>query len=510
MSRGARGKRYNDEQKLNTKKVVAVVIAILVVIMFVLGIKEILKDRPKTNEKVFPLAYFTSYTNGKWGVIDSKGNTIIGQNYDEMIIIPDNTKPVFIVTENVDYAANTYSTKAINEKGEKVFQDYSKVEVIYNNDENNNLWYEENVLKVQKDGKYGLINLDGKELLPCTYDEINVILGTKSVYVTVLNNEKGLVDSKGNVIIENKYTEITSLTDKYENGFIVKNEQGKYGIIKYDKTVGLEEKYDEIKNVYGNSMYVVKEANTWKIVNSEGESFLENKFEDVKEINTENVTIKAQGKYGVVNLQGEEQIPAEYDELSYAFLNYYIAKKDEKYGIITATNEPALDFNYNYIKYMSNAGIIQAETENLESILLDKDLTVKTSGIITEINQDKNYIRLRKNGEYLYYNFKLEEKTNAEILGANTIFLSKKDGKYGYVNEKGIVVVDYIYEDATEQNKYGYAAVKQNGKWGSIDSKGKVVKQCELTLENSLLINFIADWHLASDLNANYYVRGEK
>ena len=47
--RRSRGKRYDNERKLNIKKVIAVIIAILVIIMFVVGIKEILKDRPKTN-----------------------------------------------------------------------------------------------------------------------------------------------------------------------------------------------------------------------------------------------------------------------------------------------------------------------------------------------------------------------------------------------------------------------------------------------------------------------------
>ena len=49
MSRGARAKRYNDEPRLNIKKVVAVLIAILVVLMFVVGIRELIKDKPKTN-----------------------------------------------------------------------------------------------------------------------------------------------------------------------------------------------------------------------------------------------------------------------------------------------------------------------------------------------------------------------------------------------------------------------------------------------------------------------------
>ena len=50
----------------------------------------------------------------------------------------------------------------------------------------------------------------------------------------------------------------------------------------------------------------------------------------------------------------------------------------------------------------------------------------------------------------------------------NKIFVSQKDGKYGFVDNKNSQVVDYIYDDATEINEYGYAAVKKDGLWGSI------------------------------------------
>ena len=506
MSRN-KARRYNGEKKLNIKKVIAVIIAILVVAMFVIGIKELLKERPKTNEKSFSLAYYTIYENEKWGVIDTKGNVIIQPSYEEMIVIPDNTKSVFICVENVNYENGTYETKVINEKNQEIFTTYDKVEAIYNYDEDNNLMYEKNVLKVQKDGKYGLINLEGKEVLACTKDNIEELKGTQSVFITTLSEKKGIVDSFGKEIIENKYTEISSLTDKYENGFIVKSETGKYGIINYDKSVALEEKYDEIKNIYGNKMYVVKEADIWKVTNSSGESFIENKFEDVKSIDTDNIIIKQNGKYGVVNTKSEEKIPTSYDDLTYAFSNYYIAKKDNKYGIITIDNETKLEFNYNYISYHTEADFIQAETQDMKSELLDRNLQVKAIGLITEINEDKNYIRIRDNEEYKYYNFKLEEKINTEILATNTIFLSKKDGKYGYVNEKGIVVVDYQYEDATEQNKYGYVAVKKDGKWGCLDAKGQVVVEPKYTLENTFVVDFISKWHLASDINANYYTK---
>ena len=85
------------------------------------------------------------------------------------------------------------------------------------------------------------------------------------------------------------------------------------------------------------------------------------------------------------------------------------------------------------------------------------------------------------------------------------MFLSKKNGKYGYINEAGEVVVDYIYDDATEQNKFGYVAVQKNGKWGSIDSEGEVVIKPTYELDNNIIINFIGKWHLGEDLNMNYY-----
>ena len=54
----SRGKRYsNDDRKLNLKKVFAVVIAIVVMIMFVIAMKQILKEKPKTNLPLHIMQY---------------------------------------------------------------------------------------------------------------------------------------------------------------------------------------------------------------------------------------------------------------------------------------------------------------------------------------------------------------------------------------------------------------------------------------------------------------------
>ena len=115
------------------------------------------------------------------------------------------------------------------------------------------------------------------------------------------------------------------------------------------------------------------------------------------------------------------------------------------------------------------------------------------------------YIKMHINNEYKYYNFKFEEKKNTELLINNTLFLIKKDGKYGYTDKNGNIVVECKYDDATEQNEFGYASVKVNNLWGAIDYQGKIIVEPKYSLSNNLVVDFINSWHLGEDLNMNYY-----
>ena len=310
-----RGRRYEAGGELNIKKVIAVIIAIAVIIMVIVGLSKILNTKPKDNEKIISIDYFSVYTNGKWGVINSKGETIVEPTYEEMIQIPNKSKAVFICTYDVDYNTGKYKTKALNEKGQ-IFSQYELVEPIYNVDENNNLSTEDNILKVCNNGKYGIIDFNGKEIASCQYDEIYALDGVKNSIITVKDNKKGLIDTKGNVIIENDYKNIENLTSKYENGYVVQNTENKYGVINYNKKVALECKYDEIKKVYGDNSYVVKENSKLKIIDTTGNVYLENKYSDILAINDGNAIVKKDNKFGVVSKTGDQKVPVEYQQLS--------------------------------------------------------------------------------------------------------------------------------------------------------------------------------------------------
>ena len=493
-----RGRRYErGKQKLNFKKVIGAIIAIAVLIMIIVSIVNIVKDSGEKVE-VKNYTYYTAYENGKFGVINNEGTIVINPEYDEIISIPNNSKPIFICTYDVDDETGTYKTKALNEKREEILQGYDKIEAIDNFDSKQNIWYEDNVLRASKGGKYGLIDFEGKEILACDYDEIKALKGTKSNLLVKKAGNVGLVNEKGQTIIPVQYKEIKTLKEGYKNEYIVVNENNQYGLVSTSGNILIEPKYEDIKYLNSSTLFAVKESGVWKLINTEdGQIIIDGGYDDIKEAKTDSITIVKNGKYGVINTNKEEKITPTYEELKYAFSIYYIAKKDGKYGIINSENQEVIPFEYINMTYVENGSFIEADKSETETVIFDSNLGQKITGIISEINTEKGYIKVYANNEYKYYNFKFEEKNASDLLTTNSLFLSKKDGKYGYVDKSGKVVVDYIYEDGTEQNSCGFSAVKKDGVWGSINKIGAISKETSINLDNSIYIDFIGEWHLS-------------
>ena len=78
---------------------------------------------------------------------------------------------------------------------------------------------------------------------------------------------------------------------------------------------------------------------------------------------------------------------------------------------------------------------------------------------------------------------------------------------HGYENKDGERVVDCIYDDAKEQNEFGYCAVKKDGLWGVLKSDGTVLMQPKENLDEYLYVDFIDEWHRMNDLTLNAYTK---
>lgn len=504
----SKGRRYDGEQKLNLKKVFAVFATILIIILFIIGINLILKaDKDKVVSKNIELNYYTVFSNGNWGVINSSGDIIIEPTYPEMIIIPNKAKPFFICTYEVNYADGSYKTKIVNEKNEELLVGYESKSVILNYDENNNIWYDGNAVIAERQGRFGLVNLDGKEILPCEYESVTPLKGVKNSMLVKNDGKFGIVNSDGTIIVPIEFASVSALTADYKNGFLVKNAENKFGVIKSDGQVALECKYDDIKNIEDNNNYIVKENGIWKVLTADGTTFLEGKVDNAVAMNYGNVVINDNGKFGVISLQEEVTVPTTYESLTYMFEDKYAAKKDGKFGIINSKNETMVEFKYDDIAYNQTTDYLKAKKDDGNYDYMTRDFTIKlTSGEESVYN---TFISIKTGDDIKYYNYKLEEKSNKDVYTTNTLFVHKENGKYGFINKDGKVVVEAKYDDAREQNDCGFVAVKKDGKWGALDQYGNVAVEPKYELKNNAVIDFIGKWHVSVDTNANYYTDAE-
>jgi len=489
-----RGKRYDNEPKLNLKKVFGTIITLAVIVMIIVTINKILsKEASKINTG--KVTYYSAYVDGKWGVISSTGETIIDTIYDEMIAIPNPEKAVFVCVYEVNEETGEYKTKVINEKGENLFTEYDRVEVIDNYDSKQNIWYENNVLRTVKKGKYGLIDCEGNKLLGNEFEEITSLKSVEGNLLVKKDNQYGVVNTVGQIIVPIEYKNVAILKEGYKNEYIIVDANDNQGIISTSGTIIIEPMYNEIKYLNSTDVYAAKIDNKWNLVNKKGE-VLNNSYDDYTYSKGDYVIVKQGDKYGIITTAGEVKIEPTYQNLEYAFSVYYIAKINDKYGVINTDNTSVIATEYLNMTYWSDKEIIIADRTETETVLFDSNLTEKLTGIFV---YEENYIKARIDGIDKYYTYKFEEKETKDILTKNTLFVSKKDGKYGFVDSQGNVVVDYIYDEAKEQNQFGFAAVKLNGLWGAIDKGGKIVLEPQVNLDNNIYIDFIREWHLADE-----------
>ena len=493
-----RGRRYNNEPKLNIKKVIGVIVAIIVIIMFIIAIKDLLKSDSSSNNLV-STSYFLINEKNKWGVIDNNARIIIEPLYEEAIIIPNNKQDVFICAYNVNYDEGKYETKVLDSRGKEIFTGYDKVQALENYDENNNLWYEENVLLVEKDGKYGLIDFKGNEILKPSYEKIYTLKGIRNSIITEIDNKKGVVSHLGQVLVENKYQEIKSL-GKDTRSYIVKLD-GKYGVEGI-----LDCKYQDIKPLNNKEIFCIKEDGKYKVINTEGKTVFNEKFDSIETIKENIIVYKYKDKYCAYDIQNSKKLSKTYKTLKYTANNLFISRTNNNYGIIDINGETKIKEEYSNINYYEDIKIYELEGKNLEvNSIVNSELKEIAKGIISEVNSEKAYMKLWTENGYEYYKLNGEKLETKDILANNNLFLSKQNNKYGFIDRQGNVVVDYIYDDAREQNEYGYIAVKKDGLWGSLDKNGNIICETKYNLDNNLLIDFIGEYHLGVDINSMYY-----
>lgn len=343
------------------------------------------------------------------------------------------------------------------------------------------LYFLENrYLIVKNDGKQGVINIEGKEIVPPRYENISVYSNdnfSDGAIVVELNGECGALDLEGNELVpmglyDNIYPQLTCdllLVEKENNENYFGDDQCGYIDMEGNEVIPLEytqansfnEGYATV-SIDGILGFIDVMGNFTKL---EYDSF-GSKFSNGLLAVGNYLDTGIMGEYGIiydqawgfVNTKGELVVPLKYDRIYYGeFINgFAIYVIDNKYGFLDANGNEITPAKYDFVDYFTN--------ELAPVIINDKLGFINKTGV--EIVPPKYDID-SFGGTYDTYgatNFNGRDYLNVSV-----------NHKYGIINKEGKEIISPKYDDRFYFSDDGYATVSVDGKYGLIDRSGNEV-----------------------------------
>lgn len=288
------------------------------------------------------------------------------------------------------------------------------------------------------------------------------------------NDLYGVIDKKGNIIINPEYSEIK----------IPNPEKGLFICYQGDSTKILNERKEEIltqytdiepirlKNIASSLMYeksVLKYAKDGKygLIDFEGNVIAKPIYDEINSLSYKEgeLLVKQNEKYGVINIKGNKIVEIKYDKI--AVDEYYTDENRYRYAgyIVSITTEEG--YRYGYLNHKGKE-ILKTEYNDISRV--------------TEIQDDENsYLICAKNGQYGITKNKdtmiENEYQSIRYDATNKVFVIEKSKKYGIANLDGTIIVPVQYNqiDITgiylyAQNEQGITVYNSNGTQANIDS----------------------------------------
>lgn len=260
--------------------------------------------------------------------------------------------------------------------------------------------------------------------------------------------------------------------------------KGKFGYIDTKGTLVVDAEF-ESAGFFKEGMAIVESDGKYGFIDKTGVQVVDYLFDDAFDFVNGRAVVELEGKLGMIDRTGELVIPCIFEDLGpFTEGVCYGQKPEQLYGYYDAFGSTVLDPIYQEA-YTFNNGIAKV-IENGKVGYINKDgsfaLQPRFEDLIwlsPEVLKAKKY-GYQKLIDINYDEVILEPLDEIGALSCNRI-LFMKEGKIGYVDGKGNMIVDAnvfdVFDNAQElaEFKNNYARFNQAGKYGMIDSLGKVV-----------------------------------
>lgn len=415
----------------------------------------------------FDYDYAAVIKNGKYGFVSTEGKEFCPCEYDE----------VKYCNGKVAIVSLGHKWFLINDGNEKISEDYLDIDGFV---------YEDRFCIVTENHKRGLIDINGKTILPCNYIDIKYSVSgffeAESWLHGLIWNKidtKGQIHmEEGQIILSTKYKSarmfhsgLAMVEDK--NGFRgyinSKGEEVIPCLFKGDlsdftgnkATLKIDFEKDKIFKINKEGHFIVKYNNEDKVLKCYYKLAYDYIYDTCKVYNG--------SLFGLIDKSEKLLLPYEYEDITPITSNFFKIKKNDLYGIADSVGNIIVNCNYKKIKYNNSDSVFECECEcdsdfmgihswkpTAQLIGLDGKLICKEGNQTILITSDYDKI----------YDF------NEGVAKA------LKKGKFGIIDEKSRTLIDCKYDKIrTIFNGHAFCVLGEDKFLISFDGKSIPIKR---------------------------------
>ena len=259
-------------------------------------------------------------------------------------------------------------------------------------------------------------------------------------------------------------------------------------------------KYPQLSAMYNDSMVVYNELNSmYGVVDTNGRDLAECKYSEAHPYSEDGyaLVLRDNNTYAYVDRDGlaRKAPDQEYSDMGLLNNDRVPACKNGKYGFLDENMEEKTDFTWENVSSVSNR--LAAAEKNGKWAIVNRNGKEKTEYIYDDVVMDENgicsnqkvFIVKEKNSYHIVSskgkNIGEESFDAAKAFTKDGYAAVQKNGKWGFVDIEGKLVIDYQYDDALSFSN-GYAAVKEGDAWGYIDTENSMAIEPDLAFATSL------------------------
>ena len=198
------------------------------------------------------------------------------------------------------------------------------------------------IISVQKEGKWGLLDKQGNVLCEPMYNDIsNFQNGTA---VAHLDDKAMLINTNGEVVKIYDYNQV----ERLPNGYAKVQQNNKWGFINPDGEEIVSPQFDVIHIYSKEDIGEIRVGRKWGFITTEGKVICPAKYEKTLSFSEGRAAVKFNYKWGLINEQGKEIVEPKYDEITDACDGIIYVCKDGKWGYLDKEFDEACELKYEY------------------------------------------------------------------------------------------------------------------------------------------------------------------